>query len=166
MFNQLEFAYIGFAAQPGSEKRVQTAWRWRWQDSDFHGFQKTGTFSRAISSFASSQGLPRGLERRRLKRKAVLSPPTEPEVQTRRPKQGAVVLLPGELVDYPDLQGRRPGASSGGTGMFQTPIPSPFVEGTSTPCQALGPCRAISFSQPSHFTKPAGVKRGKCLRAS
>lgn len=52
------------------------------------------------------------------------------------------------------------------TGMFQTPIPSPFVEGTWTPCQALGACRSISFPQPSHFTKPAGVKRGKRLRAS
>lgn len=70
VFNQWEFSCIGFAAQPGSEKRVRTAWRWQWQDSNFHGFQKTGTFSGALSSSGSSQGLPRGLERRRPQRKA------------------------------------------------------------------------------------------------
>lgn len=29
VFNKLEFSYITFAAQPDTEKFVQTTWRWR-----------------------------------------------------------------------------------------------------------------------------------------
>lgn len=68
------------------------------------------------------------------------------------------MVSPGEFVDYPDLQGRWPGAVSRGTGLFRTPSPSPSVEATSIPCQALGVLSFHFISQPSQFTKPAGVK--------
>lgn len=96
------------------------------------------------------------------KRKAVLSPPTEPEGQSRSPTAGGCGDFTWGICRLP----RFAGTVSRGTGIFQTPIPSPFVEGTSTPCQALGACHSISFPQPSQFAKPAGVTRGKCPRAS
>lgn len=60
VFSKLELSYIGFAAQPNSEKLliVQTTWRWRWQDSDFYDFHSTGTFFGAIISSKRGPGPP------------------------------------------------------------------------------------------------------------